>query len=43
MAQTGGQIPEKEIRQLMANVTRMSAQDALKKGFITAVRGKISR
>ena len=39
MAQTGGQIPEKEIRRLMENQTRMTAQDALKKGFITAVRG----
>ena len=41
--QTRGKLTEKEIRRLMADETQMTAQDALKKGFITAVRGKISR
>ena len=38
-AQVDGKITEEEIRQLMADETRMTAEDALKKGFVTAVRG----
>jgi ATP-dependent protease ClpP protease subunit len=40
-AQCGNKITEKEIRRLMEDQIPMMADDALKKGFITAVWGKL--
>ena len=39
MDQVRGRITEKEIRRLMEDKTQMTAEEALKKGFVTAVRG----